>query len=272
MRKDIQNIAHRGARSVTPENTLFAAKKAYDLGADAWELDCGVLKDGTLIVLHDDNFKRTTNIDQVFPERKTDHLSTFLWEEVQQLDAGSSYIDTDPFGQIQEGNVSAADIASFRGAPIPLLEEALSFTKDHHWQVNVEIKNMKGTPWDASIAESVVKMIRSMGMENQVLISSFNHRYLRQCHSAAPGIKTAALVGIQKPWDLKKTLSLGCYAYHPPVYSITGGHIRRARKLGLDVNIWTVNEQKRMVSLIEAGVSGIITDFPQRLREILQEI
>ena len=272
MSEKILNIAHRGARSLAPENTIAAAKKAHDIGADLWELDCGMLSDDSLIVLHDDNFKRTTNINEVFPERANNHLSTFNLNEVQQLDAGSFFLATDPFSQISEGAVSQEEQEIFRGLTVPTLEEALVFTKENHWQVNVEIKNMRGTPGDEKIVKSVIQLIQSLKMQSQVIISSFNHRYLQQCKAVDENIRTATLVGLPKLWDVKKTLNIRGDAYHPPVYAITKRQIQRARKKGLAVNIWTVNETEKMRSLIDAGATGIITDFPQRMKELLENI
>ncbi len=66
---EIRNIAHRGARSLAPENTIAAARKAFEVGASMWELDTGILADGELIIMHDDTLERTTNVANVFPER-----------------------------------------------------------------------------------------------------------------------------------------------------------------------------------------------------------
>lgn len=268
MNHTVLNIAHRGARSLAPENTLLAAQKAFDIGADMWELDCGMLADDEIIIMHDDTFKRTTNVAEIFPGRESNHLSTFLWSEVSQLEAGSFFTKTDPFEQIKSGNVKESELTEFSTVKIPTLREALQFTKDHNWRVNVEIKNMKGTPGDSKIVGGVIRLIQEMNMQSHVLISSFNHQYLAQCHAIDPTIQTATLLGMQKPGDLKKTLAIGCSAYHPPVYALTMPHIKRARKLGLNVNIWTVNEKAKMLSLIEAGATGIITDFPQIMAEM----
>ncbi|MBN2048221.1 MAG: hypothetical protein JW750_10300 [Anaerolineaceae bacterium] len=262
------NIAHRGARSLAPENTLLAAQKAYDLGADMWELDCGMLADEQIIVVHDDNFKRTTNIAEVFPERVTEKLSTFTLDEVQKLDAGSFYLETDPFNQITKGCVTAAEQESFKNAPIPTLEEALLFTRDHHWRVNVEIKNMSNTPGDWKITPAVVDLILRLGMADQVLISSFKLEYLLEVKGITESIQTAALVALPKPNAKRVCRKYEVSAYHPPEYLLTTRHIQKMRQAGFDVNIWTVNDIERMKTFIEAGATGIITDFPQRMKTL----
>jgi len=64
-------IAHRGASSIAPENTIAAARKAWEIGADLWETDVAVTKDEHLILHHDDSLERTTNVKQVFPDRSS---------------------------------------------------------------------------------------------------------------------------------------------------------------------------------------------------------
>ena len=103
------NIAHRGARSLAPENTLAAARKALEIGADLWELDVAMTSDGVPFIVHDDTLARTSNVKQLFPERQpfTNHL--FSWDDVQKLDFGSWFVATDPFKQIAAGKVTQAE-------------------------------------------------------------------------------------------------------------------------------------------------------------------
>ncbi|WP_230389691.1 glycerophosphodiester phosphodiesterase [Vibrio nitrifigilis] len=82
-------IAHRGDSYDAPESTLPAYKLACEIGADYLELDLQRTKDGKLIALHDNNLKRTTNIEKVFPKRANEPVSHFTWQELQRLDAGS---------------------------------------------------------------------------------------------------------------------------------------------------------------------------------------
>jgi glycerophosphoryl diester phosphodiesterase len=96
-------IAHRGAASLAPENTLAAAHKALALGAGMWELDVSVTADGELVVLHGDSLARTTNVQAFFPQRSPWQISTFTLAEVRKLDAGSWFVDIDPFGTIAGG-------------------------------------------------------------------------------------------------------------------------------------------------------------------------
>lgn len=265
----ILNIAHRGARSLAPENTLPAAQKAFQIGADMWELDTGMLKDNTLIILHDNSFQRTTNVNEVFPERAKDHLTTFTKNEVDQLNAGSFFEKTDPFQMISEGAVSKEDLTAYANVSVPTLEEALLFTRENHWKVNVEIKNMKNTFADSLIADKVLTMIESLNMVGQVIISSFNHHYLKEIKTKNPAITTAALVEVSKFWDLSKCKALKTTAYNPPAYLLSRKQVQNFIRNNFNVNIWTVNELELMKKWIDAGATGIITDFPQRLKTLL---
>ena len=192
------NIAHRGARSLAPENTLAAARKALEIGADLWELDVAVTADGELVVLHDDTLERTSNAQQVFPDRRPWAAYTFTLAELRTLDFGSWFNEKDPFKQIAAGAVTAEMQQSYVGEPIPTLREALIFTRDNHWRVNVEIKDATGTPGDRDVVEKVVALIDELEMVDRVLISSFNHEYLRRVKKANASITTAALV--ESPW------------------------------------------------------------------------
>jgi glycerophosphoryl diester phosphodiesterase len=123
-------IAHRGARSLAPENTLAAAIAAWRLGADGWELDVRMTKDGELILMHDETLSRTTNAPSLFPNRSPWLVSDFTLEEIKMLDAGSWFVDQDPYGTIAVGEVSPEEAAKFRGEKVPTLKEALALTKE----------------------------------------------------------------------------------------------------------------------------------------------
>jgi glycerophosphoryl diester phosphodiesterase len=195
-------IAHRGARSLAPENTLPAAEKALESHADGWELDVAMSKDGVLVVLHDDTLERTSNVVDIFPERGPWSVYDFTLDELQQLDFGSWFVESDPFDQIAQGNLTANDIEAYKGVKIPTLQEALEFTQSNQWWVNVEIKDASGTPADVIIVPEVVKLVETLGMEDQVLISSFNWDYLSQVKALNPNLATGVLTNklVMDPW------------------------------------------------------------------------
>lgn len=262
-------IAHRGARSLAPENTIPAAVKALEVHADGWELDVAMSSDGELVVLHDDTLERTSNVAQVFPEKSPWRVYDFSIEELRQLDFGSWFIEKDPFDQIAQEQILPADWTEFRGAAIPTLGEALEFTNSNHWWVNIEIKDASGTFADEVIVSEVVRLVEAMDMESQVLISSFNFDYLKQVKELNPNLATGVLVSNYQMDPLSLMQTLDAQAYHPGLKATRAHQVQLLRENGYDVNVWTVNEIPDMENLIAMGVTGIITDFPQRLYPIL---
>ncbi len=262
-------IAHRGARSLAPENTLAAARRGLETGAEMWELDVAMSADGVLYLLHDDTLTRTSNVAEQFPARAPWESHALTWEEIRSLDFGSWFNRDDPFGQIAAGALSDAEQASFVGEQAPSLEEALRFTRDAGWRVNIELKDLRGTPGDATIAERTVALVQAMAMEEQVLLSSFNHEYLRRVRAASPAIATAALVVVPAAEPLALVRALDAQAYNPGVFAIRPDQIPPLRDAGIDVFVWTVNEESVMRELIAHRASGLFTDFPQRMRPIV---
>lgn len=267
----VLNIAHRGARSLAPENTLAAAQAALNAGADMWELDVSLTADGIPVLLHDDTLARTSNVADVFPARQEWPVQKFTLAELRQLDFGSWFVEQDPFGQIAAGQVSPAACAAYRGEAIPTLREALEFTKRHQWRVNVEIKFPELGPVDEAVVGQVVAMIEELGLVEQVIVSSFYHPYLAQVKALNPALATGALVHLppeENPLDILTRLR--AQAYHPNKRAIAPADIAPLRAQGFGVNVYTVNDEDQMQTLIEAQVSGIITDFPQTLTALLR--
>lgn len=257
-------IAHRGARSLAPENTISAAKRALENRADGWELDVAMSVDGELVVLHDDTLERTSNVTQVFPDRSPWSVYDFTIEELKKLDLGSWFVESDPFDQISQGIISSENVDEYVGEPIPTLREALIFTKDNNWWVNIEIKDASGTAADAVIVSKVVALVEELEMQDQVLISSFNFEYLKQVKNLNKDLPTGVLVNkiIQDPVALMKELD--AQAFHPGMKVTFEKQVNLLLDEGYEVNVWTVNEESDMQKLIQMGVTGIITDFPQR--------
>lgn len=265
-------IAHRGARSLAPENTLLAAQKAFDLGADMWELDVAMTYDNELVVIHDDTINRTSNAATYYPKMMPWNVRTFTLEELRKLDFGSWFIETDPFNTIRDGLVSPEDQAKMKNITIPTLEEALVLTKNLGWRVNVEIKDLSRTPGDAIVVEKVVGLIEKLEMVDSVIVSSFKHDYLVQVKKINTNMATAALVeqGVNDPVSLVRNLD--AQAYNPGIKGIGDlSKIRLVRDAGFDVFVWTVNDEATFRKLDEAGVSGIFTDYPQLLIKYLAD-
>jgi len=264
-------IAHRGARSLAPENTLVAARKALELGADMWELDVAVTSDNELVVIHDDTLDRTCNVKNLFPGRAPWRVWEFALAEIRTLDCGSWFNVTDPFGQIKAGAVSQDDMELYVGEPAPALREALEFTLDNNWRVNVELKDQPNEKLGQILVEKTVNLIVEFGMDErgQVVVSSFNHAYLKTVRSLNPNIPIQALTD-KKINSLSEYLAeFGTDTCNPKVNVWSPEELGDLGRSGIQFNVWTVNEEAVMRQLIEANVHGIFTDFPQRLERVL---
>jgi glycerophosphoryl diester phosphodiesterase len=263
------NIAHRGARSLAPENTLAAARKGLEVGADMWELDIQMTADGELIVIHDSTLKRTSNVRDVFPGRKPWLVHEFKLDEIRLLDFGSWFRKQDPFGQIAAGLVAKSDLSRYVQQQAPTLEEALTFTLDHGWSVNLEIKDLSGNPDSDQVVKKVLALVEDLDMVDSVLISSYNQTYLAQVREAQPHIATGVLVSKPHPHPDTLLRQLGAKAYHPRITAFRPADIALLHGQGCQVHIWNVNDRKTMQRLVRAGVDGIFTDFPQILTSVL---
>jgi glycerophosphoryl diester phosphodiesterase len=269
--KQTLNIAHRGARSLAPENTIAAARKAVEVGADMWEMDVQLTADEELIVMHDNKLPRTSDARQRFPDRRPWKVSDFTLSEIQSLDCGSWFNEQDPFDQIEDGAVSARDQQTYASERAPTLREALQFTRDSDWRVNVELKGLSGESQGQLMVQKVVALIGELDVVERVIVSSFNHDYLRQVRRLSPSISTAVLsvLAIRRP--VRYLEAIGAAAYNPGRSAVRSRMVQTLRSSGLDVYVWTVNDERTMRKLIRMGVSGIITDFPQTLSALLAE-
>lgn len=262
--------AHRGFRGIAPENTLLAARKGLEAGADLWELDVAASRDGELVVLHDDTLVRTTDARERFPGRAPWIVYDFTLAELRSLDAGSWYPAADPFGQAASGRVGPADLASFAGERIPTLREALEFTRDSGWMVNVEIKDATGRACEGWIVERTVALLRELGLVGRCCVSSFNHAYIERVKRAEPAIETGALVEKRAPDDVVAMLRrTGARSYNPDKKILDERTVKAVRAAGFDVYVWTVNEEADMRRLVDWGVTALITDFPDRALAVL---
>lgn len=268
----VMAIAHRGARSLAPENTLYAVEQALYAGAYAWETDVQMTRDGQLVITHDETIGRVSNVAMVpdFLHRKPWRVQDFTLEELRSLDFGSWYLREDPFGQIAAGNVSLQQAEAYRRALIPTLEEGLRCTRDHGLRINVEIKDLTGIPGDDVVTQKVVEMIRRFDLVEQTVLSSFQFRYLQEAGKMLPELPLAVLVEEENmpAGDMLSVLQdLGATAWHPDKDILHDDDLRRILDAGFYVNVYTVNDVKEMQSLVSRGVTGLITDFPQSVEK-----
>ncbi|WP_410513809.1 glycerophosphodiester phosphodiesterase [Paenibacillus sp. BR2-3] len=237
----IVNFAHRGASAVCPENTMVAFRRSLELGATGIETDVQMTKDGQLVLIHDEELERTTT--------GSGYVKDKTLEELLRLDAGSW------FGK------------DFGGETLPTLQDLLQLIQGQDIILNIELKN--GVFLYPGMEEKVIAAIRAFNMSQQIVLSSFNHYSLAYCKSIAPEIRTGILYmeGLYRPWDYAAIL--GANALHAYHYAVLPEFVAEAAKHGVDYHPFTVNDPQRMKALIDAGVSGIITDHPDLLAGFL---
>lgn len=264
-------IAHRGARSLAPENTLMAAEIGYDSGADLWETDVRLTRDRQLILFHDSTLDRCTDVQSKFSDRVSTRVIDFSLDEILMLDAGSYFVSTDAYGQIKNGSIPKKDVVKFKHQRIPTLEEGLSLVMRLDWAVNLELKSDPFNKNDHHLPDQTVSQIRRSGIApDQVKISSFNHTWLNHIREVAPEFEIQALVGD----DLNESLDFGDYTfdiYNVNADLVTENQIVTLKSLGKKVNVFTINDPESFNRFASLKVDGIFTDFPQRFSKIRRE-
>src|ERR1017187_4526935 len=174
-------VAHRGDSFRAPENTLEAARLAREAGASGWELDVQLTRDGVPIILHDESLLRTTDVAARFAGDPRGQggfrVSGFDFDEVRSLDAGSWFVAAQggPRSARDFGTLDRLDPAFVKHyvsgrVKIPSLSEALIFTRDHDWLINVEIKSFPEQPRDS--VEPVLRVIDETQTASRALVSS----------------------------------------------------------------------------------------------------
>ncbi|MEI6067448.1 MAG: glycerophosphodiester phosphodiesterase family protein [Methylococcaceae bacterium] len=288
---DFLNIAHRGARAFAPENTLAAFQKAKTFACQMFEMDVRLSKDGELVVHHDEQLTRCTDVKAKFPDRNSYYIWDFTYEELNTLDAGSWYSEqiSLPYTQRQEflQTLTDEELARFvspqdrmryaaGNIKLPTLKQTLEFASQADMMVNIELKTQPNVTTE--LVEMVVKLVEVTNMEHQVLISSFEHEQLRKVRQLTKIIAIAVLTS-DRIENLNNYLQLlDATAYHPNCYCVQDA--TGIRKLNLDditlvceggrnVNGWTCNNKDDMRQLIAAGVTGLISDFPNRVQDVL---
>lgn len=239
-------IAHRGFSAVAPENTLIALRKAIEVGADMVEVDVGLTRDGQVVLLHDETLDRTTNGRGL--------LSEATFDEVRTLDAGSWF-----------------DVV-YEGEPVPTLGEALDLVRGRIL-INLEIKGEAVTEQvEGGIADRVVRAIRGRQMVDQVVISSFEPKALRQTRQLDTDLRTASLYDRDLHRDqtpLEVMDAVGAQGFNLSRRQVDAEIVALCHRHGRPVAVYTVNKPRTLRRLVALGVDAFFTDHPDRLMALL---
>jgi glycerophosphoryl diester phosphodiesterase len=234
-------IAHRGFSARAPENTLVAVSSAIRIGADMVEVDVTLTSDGRLVCIHDETLDRTTNGTGIVQDHSL--------AELQRLDAGSWFS------------------REFYNARIPTLEEVLDLINGRIL-LNIEIKPEAVTDADGGISALVVQAVIERKMADQVVVSSFEPRALRQVAAIDYTIVTATLYDEDlqaeaSPLDI--VAAARSQGFNVSRKQVDGDLVHLCHSNGIPVAVYTVNKTRHMRHMIDLGVHAVFTDHPDRL-------
>jgi len=238
------NFGHRGAPMAAPENTLASFQKAREMGADGVELDVMLCADGEPVVIHDFSVERTTN--------GHGRVKELTLAQLQALDAGSWF---NP---------------QFAGERIPTLREVAAWAGEDIL-LNIELKST--SIHGDGLEEKVIAIVHEFGLEQRVVISSFNPFALRRVKQLAPHMHTGLLYAGDLPIYLRRAWLRPLAhpdALHPYYGMVTADYLSWARRKGYRVNVWTPDQVADWHRLIAQKVDMIITNRPDALVMVLK--
>jgi len=236
-------LGHRGAAAEAPENTLTSFHAALAAGADGVELDVHRTRDGAVVVIHDDTVSAVAG--------QPGRVAEMTLAEIQRLDAGSHFAP------------------AFAGERIPTLGEALEAVGPQT-VVNIELKGVSARA--DGLEREVARIVREHRMEGRVIVSSFNPLRLIRLRRLAPALPRAMLYAPDMPIFVRDLWLLPFVhpdALHPAHEMIDAAFMAQARRWGVRVNAWTVDDPAEARRLVALGVDGIITNDPRKLREVV---
>jgi glycerophosphoryl diester phosphodiesterase len=286
---------HRGARGLLPENTLPAYEQALRIGVTTLELDVGVSSDGVVVISHD----RALN-----PEITRDAAGQWLPAPVLVHSLSLAQLQSYDVGRINPASEYARRFATQQprdGTRMPTLAELfvrMKALKADAVQFNIETKISPEQPAETVSPElfvdQLLTVVQAHGMERRVIVQSFDWRTLALVQQRAPGVRTAYLTA-QQAWtdniQPKNTGSprwtgavrvedhsdvpsmvkaAGGGIWSPYFGDVTAALVHKAHALGLKVVPWTVNTEQDIQSIIALGVDGLISDYPDRARSLLE--
>lgn len=232
---DTEITAHRGGAWKAPENTISALQYTMDSGADYAEVDVQETKDGELILLHDDSFKRTAGVKK--------NVWDMTLKQVEKLDAGASFHE------------------KFRGEKIPEFTDVLKFCKGR-LDLNIEIKyNGK----NKGIVNRVVRVIKENHFEDHCVVTSMNYQFLKQIKKIAPEIRTGYIMTMT--YGGVQGMEAADFFSVKHTY-VDEKFVTQVHALGKEVHVWTVNYKGDAKRMLDIGADNIITDDPIMVRKV----
>ena len=239
--------AHRGAsgwdRQYAPENTMPAFQKAKEMGADGIEIDVHLTKDGEIVICHDEKIDRTS--------RAHGYIIDYTLKELKKIDFGKPHVE---YGFVE----------------MPTLKELFEFLKPTTLKLNIELKT--GIIYYEKLEEKAFKLAEEFGLNNRIIYSSFNHYSLEKLKATFPEARIGLLMGANKAKIPEYPNIFKAEALHLPEWMATKDYIDKCHAQDLRVNVWTIDNPKRMREMIKMGVDAVITNCPDNGRKAVDEI
>ncbi|GAA3725627.1 hydrolase [Salinactinospora qingdaonensis] len=252
------DVAHRGASAYAPENTLAAIDEAQARGATAVEVDVQRTRDGQLVLIHDTTLARTTDVEEVFPDRAPYNVGDFTLTEIRRLDAGA-WFD-----------------AGYAGERVPTLQQGLDRLRGHGLNLLLEVKSPQlydGIETD--IAEVLWRnrwwlTPAGQGYPPRLTVQSFDWAAMELSHSLLPDVPHGLLGKV--PAAEIPTYARWADQINPSHTDIDAGYVEAVHAAGMRTFVYTVNDPADMRTAIDRGVDGIISDRPDVARKIIEEL
>ncbi|WP_435614854.1 glycerophosphodiester phosphodiesterase [Streptomyces coelicoflavus] len=247
-------IAHRGSSGMAPENTAAAIDLAVHQRADHVEIDVQRTKDGKLVNFHDCTMERTTNIEDLYPDRPHYRVSDFTWNELRRLDAGTWFHHT------------------YADERIITLDDVIHHIQHTRTGLLAEISpcSQYGTTIATDLADTLrakPHYVHKALARNRLAVQSFQTDDAHTFHDRMPDIPIGIL-DADRPTDTELTELSHWADQINPQHTVTDQTlVDRIHQLGMDINVWTVDEPGAIRTMAALGVDGIITDYPQTLTQ-----
>lgn len=230
--------AHRGSSFKAPENSLSAVRIAIEDGADIIEIDVQMTRDGVLVLNHDRSLSKVASVGE--------RVHTLTYADIAEFDIGSRFSN------------------EFAGERVPTLAEVIQYMTGipPSVKLNIELKDYGYSP---EISRATIELLKEMGFESRVVITSTSIERLTTVRELAPEIPIGLVVGYLT--SLVWSVDVDFYSVSTTI--LNDRFIQRARSMGRDVHVWTVNNTEAMNRYSSMGVASIITDRPDVLSKLL---
>ena len=231
--KKFINYAHRGASEYYPENTMLSFRKGLEMGANGIETDVHKTKDGVVVLFHDDTLDRVTG--------KSGSIADYTYAELLEFDV----------------------IKGEQKEKIPTFEEFLAEFGKKDITFAIELKV-------TGVAKETADIIYKYGVQDKVIITSFQYDALVEMEECAPDLKRGYLLFHLDEKTRKEIENLDLYEICPNGQSITAEEVKEYHEKGYGVRAWGMSNVEVMKETIDKGVDGMTVNFPDKLTEYLK--